>query len=534
LTIADSGKTIKFEVTPVASSGITPGTPVKSVGTVVVNSTPRASAVSISGTPQVGQVLTGNYTYGDVDGDLEGISTFRWLRDDIEIGGETNSTYTLGPADVGTKIKFEVTPVALTGELTGTPVQSAETATVTIAPRISIVESAGSTSVTETGTTDSYTIVLDILPTANVNISLAHNSQITTSPNSLTFTTGNWNVPQTVDVLAVDDTVVEGNHISTITHTATSSDSGYDGISISSVIVNIIDNDREPSQLRGSLLLSGGLISSAGPINNTSQVNFTTQVVAYTPVAAGTAVIEIPCGTMVTPMGGGTMNFDNLSSADSISLVSGVSGTVVASVRFGLAGTPVTFSQPVSFTIPVGTSYNGQTLNVYKSENSSSGWALFTTCLVAGGNCSFSSLSASYFTVSKSAGKVTPSSGGYLLCPNGMTWISNCSTAPNAPIAQLAQSQKCEPYLLKYIRLRAKNDPIEVKKLQKFLNDYENFKLVEDGIYGMKTFTAVKIFQGKYSKDILSSYINQTPTGYVYKNTVKKINEIVCSNSKKI
>jgi len=39
---------------------------------------PTASEVFISGKPQVGQVLTGNYAYDDAEGDLEGASTFRW------------------------------------------------------------------------------------------------------------------------------------------------------------------------------------------------------------------------------------------------------------------------------------------------------------------------------------------------------------------------------------------------------------------------------------------------------------------------
>ena len=74
-----------------------------------------------------------------------------------------------------------------------------------------------------------------------------------------------------------------------------------------------------------------------------------------------------------------------------------------------------------------------------------------------------------------------------------------------------------------------KNDPIEVKKLQKFLNKYEGFKLVVDGIYGTNTFNAVKVFQKKYSKDILDPSGLKNPTGFVYTATVKKINGIVCS-----
>jgi uncharacterized protein with beta-barrel porin domain len=69
----------------------------------------------------VGDILTGNYTYGDLEGDAEGASTFRWLRDGTPIAGATAQTYTLVTADVGTSITFEVTPVAATGTSPGTP-----------------------------------------------------------------------------------------------------------------------------------------------------------------------------------------------------------------------------------------------------------------------------------------------------------------------------------------------------------------------------------------------------------------------------
>jgi len=117
---ADSGMTISFEVTPVAVSGILVGAPV-SAAVVIVNSPPVASDVLIEGDALVGAQLLGRYAYSDVDNDAEGISTFRWLRDDIAIDGATGSTYTLVAADSDSTIRFEVTPVASTGNLVGVP-----------------------------------------------------------------------------------------------------------------------------------------------------------------------------------------------------------------------------------------------------------------------------------------------------------------------------------------------------------------------------------------------------------------------------
>jgi hypothetical protein len=59
----------------------------------------------------------------------------------------------------------------------------------------------------------------------------------------LTFTPANALIPQTVTVTAVDDILVEGIHTSTITHTASSADSKYNGVAIGNVIANVVDND---------------------------------------------------------------------------------------------------------------------------------------------------------------------------------------------------------------------------------------------------------------------------------------------------
>ena len=129
LVAADQGALIRFEVTPVASTGASPGSAVQSpaVGPVSAeppNSAPTASNAIISGTPQVGSVLTGNYTYTDADGDAEGTSSYRWLRNGTTISGATARTYTLVAADQGASIVFEVTPVAATGTSPGAAAQS--------------------------------------------------------------------------------------------------------------------------------------------------------------------------------------------------------------------------------------------------------------------------------------------------------------------------------------------------------------------------------------------------------------------------
>ncbi len=137
---SDLGKYISFEVTPVAAAGIAQGTPVESawIGAVVpAEAAPTATGPAITGTPQVGKTLTGHYTYSDVNGDLEGATTFKWYRADDAAGSgktviaaATAITYVLQSGDVGKYISFELTPVAATGIAQGTAVESAWTGAV--------------------------------------------------------------------------------------------------------------------------------------------------------------------------------------------------------------------------------------------------------------------------------------------------------------------------------------------------------------------------------------------------------------------
>lgn len=116
---------------------------------------------------------------------------------------------------------------------------------------VQILQSAGRVDVQEGGATDSYQLALLSIPTANVQITVDPDSQVDLGagpgvPIVLTFTPANALIPQTVTITAVDDNVVEGNHTSTITHTVSSGDSHYNGLAVSNVVANIVDNDFPP------------------------------------------------------------------------------------------------------------------------------------------------------------------------------------------------------------------------------------------------------------------------------------------------
>ena len=202
----------------------------------------------ISGTVQVGQELTA-LTDGIMDDDeLDDVFTYQWVRVDADgtsneedITDETDATYTLTDDERGKKVKVEVRFVdILGGEETRT---SAPTATL---PGVTV--STPALTVTEEDTTgDSYTVVLDSQPTATVTVTVAGHAgtDVTPSPTTLTFTPTNWGTAQTVTVTAGDDADTANESVS-LTHSAASTDSDYQGITIAGVAVTVTDNDALP------------------------------------------------------------------------------------------------------------------------------------------------------------------------------------------------------------------------------------------------------------------------------------------------
>lgn len=98
-------------------------------------------------------------------------------------------------------------------------------------------------SATEGGATGSYTVVLDTAPANDVVVTLTGGGQISVSPTPLTFTTANWDTPQTVTVTGLDDVVFEGAHNDTIASAVSSADADYDSIPVADVSVSISDDE---------------------------------------------------------------------------------------------------------------------------------------------------------------------------------------------------------------------------------------------------------------------------------------------------
>lgn len=85
----------------------------------------------------------------------------------------------------------------------------------------------------------------------------------------------------------------------------------------------------------------------------------------------------------------------------------------------------------------------------------------------------------------------------------------------------------CGQHLTSYLRYGYDNDTFEVTKLQLFLKS-RGFDLDVTGEFDLKTDKAVHEFQLSYTEDILTPWEIDYSTGYVYKTTKWKINNIIC------
>jgi hypothetical protein len=104
---------------------------------------------------------------------------------------------------------------------------------------------------TEAGGTASFSVVLNAPPSADVVIPLSSSdaTEGVAAPSNLTFTSANWNVPQTVTMTGADDAVYDQDVAYAIVLSAAgSSDPAYNGLNPPDVAVVNRDNDLPPTK----------------------------------------------------------------------------------------------------------------------------------------------------------------------------------------------------------------------------------------------------------------------------------------------
>lgn len=260
------------------------------------------------------------------------------LREDVDVGGQIN---VLQVGDVGTWMPgtaLEVTgltfgrtlfdSLAAANAYVATNNFTGLTEVQTTPAGITIAQSDGVTTVSESGATDKFTVVLDTAPTDPVTVTVVSSdtNEVTVSTASLTFTNGNWNVPQTVTVTGVpDNNVADGDTTTTVTVSVDdgSSDGAYADVVDRTVsvtnqshtnrshfvlkatgratdfvdIVSTTDNDNLDVELRAS----GGAVLSPGFAVNTATHQTRVSLAGY---PAGTYELwlnDAPANVTVAP-----------------------------------------------------------------------------------------------------------------------------------------------------------------------------------------------------------------------------------------
>ena len=221
----DEGQTARFTV----KLNTVPGNDV----TVTISS--RDAAVATVSLDSLTFTKATSLTFTTGDWNSEQTVTVRGVEDDGAANNDTMITF--GVSGYGSVT--EAAPVTVTVE------DDDERAVTISASTLTVEEEAAATD----PPTNTYTVVLATQPEGNVTVAItSDNDDIRTnggsataaSPYNLTFTSTNWNVPQTVAVTVIND--LDGwNEEATLTHAVSGAD--YEAVNANAVDVTVTDND---------------------------------------------------------------------------------------------------------------------------------------------------------------------------------------------------------------------------------------------------------------------------------------------------
>ncbi|MGD8287374.1 MAG: putative Ig domain-containing protein, partial [Gemmatimonadota bacterium] len=212
------------------------------------------------------------------------------------------------------------------------------------APAFGVAESGGTTVVDESGTTDSFDLVLLAQPVTDVVLTVtnADTTEATVTPSTLTFTNATWDTPQSVTVTGVDDTAPDGDQVTDVTVSvdAASSDDPFDGLPAQTVSVTTTDDDLgAPGLTLNRWTGAGDGVQWIDPNNwSTGAVPVATDSVVidadgdYSIVAVSGSVayltVGAASGTQTLALQGGTLSIDSAAVFEASSVYNHTDGTL--------------------------------------------------------------------------------------------------------------------------------------------------------------------------------------------------------------
>lgn len=167
--------------------------------------------------------------------------------------GTTFGTATFTVSDDADTEGPEAAVLTISNPASGILIGSAASQNITITddeiPGITVTESGGATSVNESGTTDTFTVVLDSKPLSAVRLSVesGDTGEVTVSGPALplTFTPANWDTPQTVTLTGADDPASDTDQTTIVTISVVDAQSNdlYDPVADETVSVTTVNDD---------------------------------------------------------------------------------------------------------------------------------------------------------------------------------------------------------------------------------------------------------------------------------------------------
>lgn len=218
------------------------------------NNAPTGAVTINDTTPTVGQVLTASNTLADADG--LGAITYTWKNGSTVIG--TGNTYTVTAGNLGNAL----TVIASYTDLLGTAESKISAVTAPVAATGTITTPGftftplNGTATGENGAAVSYAVSLNSPPVRDVTLNFKSSNLaegVINSGASMTFTSSNWNSPQTLTVKGVDDSVDDGDMSYQIKATLSSIDIDYKLLTVAPLKLSNIDNDAPlpPTEIYG-------------------------------------------------------------------------------------------------------------------------------------------------------------------------------------------------------------------------------------------------------------------------------------------
>ncbi|HAX80701.1 MAG TPA: hypothetical protein DCY88_33915, partial [Cyanobacteria bacterium UBA11372] len=212
------------------------------------NSTPGKFNLMLN-TPAPASGLTVNYTVASGGNAATPVTDYTPLTGSVTFTpGSTTAAIALNPIDDNIAEADESITLIL-NQSSNYNIGNSNRATLTISdndsPGITIAPIAGLIT-TETGGTANFSIKLNSQPTADVRINLFSTNprEGNLSTSSVNFTPANWNIPQTVTVIGLNDNRVDGSIPYRIfTAPAISNDSAYNGLDSPDVLLTNLTSD---------------------------------------------------------------------------------------------------------------------------------------------------------------------------------------------------------------------------------------------------------------------------------------------------